>query len=202
MLKAWCTDRGTASASEAVQVHGGAGFIEETGAAQHYRDSRIMPIYEGTNGIQALDLVRRKVLGDRGGALGALIADMRADAGAKGPAETAEIRAALARGIDALEETTRWLLNTAAADGIDIATAASTPYLEILGTGAGGWMMARAAELSVSAAGSANGESDFYRNKTRTARFYAEVILPRATSLKQAAIGGATILREVEEMSL
>ncbi len=202
VLKAWCTDRGVAIVSDAVQVHGGAGFIEETGAAQHYRDARITPIYEGTNGIQALDLVRRKVLGDRGAAVLALIDEMRADAGGQGAGATAPIRAALAAGIDALEETTRWLLEDAGAEGVETVAAAATPYLEILGTVAGGWMMARAAELAAAAAADANGDAAFYRTKTQTARFYAEVVLPRTIGLKQAAIGGAPLVADFEEACL
>ena len=202
VLKAWCTDRGVAIVSDAVQVHGGAGFIEETGAAQHYRDARITPIYEGTNGIQALDLVRRKVLGDRGAAVLALIDEMRADAGGQGAGSTAPIRAALAAGIDALEETTRWLLEDAGAEGVETVAAAATPYLEILGTVAGGWMMARAAELAAAAAADANGDAAFYRTKTQTARFYAEVVLPRTIGLKQAAIGGAPLVADFEEACL
>ena len=200
VLKAWCTDRGVAIASDGVQIHGGAGFIEETGAAQHYRDSRITPIYEGTNGIQALDLVRRKVMGDRGAAITVLIDEMRADAGIEGAAETAPIRAALARAIADLDETTRWLLEATAAP--ETAAAAATPYLELLGTVVGGWMMARSAEIAVASEASANGDAAFYRTKTRTARYYGEAVLPRTLSLKQAAIGGASVLGAFGEEEL
>ncbi len=204
VLKAWCTDRGVAITSDAVQIHGGAGFIEETGAAQHYRDARIIPIYEGTNGIQALDLVRRKVLADRGAAVLALIEEMRGHAGRQGAARNAPIRAALAGSLQTLEETTRWLLETAAAKGsagLWTAAAAATPYLEILGTVAGGWMMARAAERAA-AAEATNGDAAFYRAKMQTARFYAEVVLQRAAGLKQAAIGGAASLADFDEAYL
>ena len=203
VLKAWCTDRGVAIASDAVQIHGGAGFIEETGAAQHYRDARIAPIYEGTNGIQALDLVRRKVLADRGAAVLALIDEMRADAGRRGADRTAPIRAALAASLDTLEETTRWLTETAGGSaGVWTAAAAATPYLELLGTVAGGWMMARSAERAAAAEAAADGDAAFYQTKTRTARFYAEVVLPRAAGLKQAAIGGAPLLADFDEACL
>ena len=200
VLKAWCTDRGVAIASDGVQIHGGAGFIEETGAAQHYRDSRITPIYEGTNGIQALDLVRRKVMGDRGAAIGVLIDEMRADSGTQGAAETAPIRAALARAVADLDETTSWLLEATATQAT--AAAAATPYLELLGTVVGGWMMARSAEIAVAGAASANGDAAFYRTKARTARYYGEAVLPRTGSLKQAAIGGASVLGEFAEDEL
>ena len=194
VVKAWCSDTGVAVTSEAVQVHGGAGFIEETGAAQHYRDSRITPIYEGTNGIQALDLVRRKVLGDRGAALDDLAVEMEALARSRASEATAPILDALGEGIAALREATGWLLadRTPAA-----AAAAATPYLALLGTVAGGWLLARSA-LIADAANPA-GESAFYRSKVETARFYAECVLPRAQSLKREAVRGAALLDGFDE---
>ncbi len=197
VVKAWCSDTGVAVASEAVQVHGGAGFIEETGAAQHYRDSRIAPIYEGTNGIQALDLVRRKILGDRGAALDDLMAEMGALARAKGSAATAPILDALAAALDELGEANDWLLADRAPA---TAAAAATPYLALLGTVAGGWLLARSAVVA-----DARAEEDgdpFYRAKVETARFYAECVLPRAASLKRAAIGGAALLDGFDERRL
>ena len=197
VVKAWCSDTGVAVASEAVQVHGGAGFIEETGAAQHYRDSRIAPIYEGTNGIQALDLVRRKILGDRGAALQDLMAEMGALAQAAGSAATAPILDALAGALEELGEASDWLLADRAPA---TAAAAATPYLALLGTVAGGWLLARSAVVA-----DARAEEDgdaFYRAKVETARFYAECVLPRAASLKRAAIGGAALLDGFDERRL
>ena len=191
VVKAWCSDTGVAVASEAVQVHGGAGFIEETGAAQHYRDSRITPIYEGTNGIQALDLVRRKILGDRGAALDELMDEMNALAQGGGGPATAPVLDALAEGIAALREATGWLL---AGRPAETAAAAATPYLALLGTVAGGYLLARSALIAESRASAADGEAAFYRAKIDNARFYAECVLPRAASLKRAAIGGAELL--------
>ena len=199
VVKAWCSDTGVAVTSEAVQVHGGAGFIEETGAAQHYRDSRITPIYEGTNGIQALDLVRRKVLGDRGTAVGDLIVEMDAFAGGAGGDGTAAVREALAEGVAALREATDWLL---AARPPETCAAAATPYLALLGTVAGGYLLARSAAVAEEKADSADGEEAFYRSKVETARFYAECVLPRAASLKRAAIQGAALLEGFDEQRL
>ncbi|MDE0384697.1 MAG: acyl-CoA dehydrogenase [Defluviicoccus sp.] len=197
VVKAWCSDTGVAVASEAVQVHGGAGFIEETGAAQHYRDSRIAPIYEGTNGIQALDLVRRKILGDRGAALEDLMAEMGALAQAAGSAATAPILEALAGALAELREASDWLLADRAPA---TAAAAATPYLALLGTVAGGWLLARSAVVA-DARAEEDGEP-FYRAKVETARFYAECVLPRAASLKRAAIGGAALLDGFDERRL
>ena len=202
VVKAWCSDRGVAAASEGVQVHGGAGFIEETGAAQHFRDSRIMPIYEGTNGIQALDFMRRKLLGDRGRAAAALIAEMRADAGRPGPAETAEVRAALDEGAAVLDEATGWLMETARDEGVETAAAGAAPCLEAFGTVAGGWLMAQAAGCAVEALDSAGDDAGFYEAKLRTARYYAAAVMPRAASLKRAAAGAAAALADFDEALL
>ncbi len=200
VVKAWCSDRGVRIASEGVQVHGGAGFIEETGAAQHYRDSRIAPIYEGTNGIQALDLVRRKVLGDRGAALASLIEEMRAEAIRPGSAEAAPVRAALREGVDALDEAARWLLDTGRPGELEAAAAAATPFLAALGTVTGGWLTTRAAEIAAARLATANGDAAFYREKLRTALYYGAAVLPRAASLARAAVGGAELLhRSVED---
>ena len=199
VVKAWCSDTGVAVTSEAVQVHGGAGFIEETGAAQHYRDSRITPIYEGTNGIQALDLVRRKILGDRGAALDGLMAEMGALARSNGSTATAPILDALAGGLAELREATDWLLADRPARA---SAAAATPYLALLGTVAGGYLLARSAIIADSRAAAADADDPFYRSKVETARFYAECVLPRAASLKHAAIGGAELLQGFDRQRL
>lgn len=202
VVKAWCSDRGVAAASEGVQVHGGAGFIEETGAAQHFRDSRIAPIYEGTNGIQALDFMRRKLLGDRGAAAAALVAEMRADAARPGPAETADLRAALDEGAAVLDEATGWLMDTAGNQGVETAAAGAAPCLEAFGTVAGGWLMARAGARAVEALDSAEGDAAFYEAKLRTARYYAAAVMPRAAGLKRAAAGAAAALAGLDEAQI
>ena len=199
VVKAWCSDTGVAVTSEAVQVHGGAGFIEETGAAQHYRDSRITPIYEGTNGIQALDLVRRKILDDRGAAIGDLIVEMDAVAGSAGSDATAPIRGALADGVTALKEATDWLLGARLPE---TCAAAATPYLALLGTVVGGYLLARSAGVAEKRAEGPDGDEVFYRSKVETARFYAECVLPRAASLKRTAIEGAALLEGFDEQRL
>ncbi len=186
VVKAWPTDLGVEIASTALQLHGGAGYIEETGAAQHYRDARIAPIYEGTNGIQALDLARRKLLGDRGAAARALIGEMRAFdralAGSSDPA-LAPIRRGLAEGVDAVDRATLWLLD---ADDPVLAAGGATPYLGLIGYVVGGYLMARAAAIASRKLADGDGERAFYAAKRAAAGFYVGHVLPRAGALERA----------------
>ena len=192
VVKAWCSDSGVEVASLGVQVHGGMGFIEETGAAQHYRDARIAPIYEGTNGIQAIDLVTRKILRDGGAAARTYIAELRGDiaaldAGKLGPAGGLPQR--MVHAVDALEKATAWLVSSGAKDQA-AALAGASPYLRLFGTVAGGAMMAKAAGVAARHA-SANGDGRFYQGKLATAGFYGEHILPQAQALADTVINGA-----------
>jgi len=193
VLKGWCTELGVEIASLGVQVHGGMGFIEETGASQFLRDARIAPIYEGTTGIQAADLVGRKLTMDNGTAMATLLAEMRAvdsqlaDAGGAG---FAAIRAHLAAGTQALEQATAWALQTIGQDQ-DAALAASVSYLMLTGTVCGGWQMARAA-LAAQAGLATGGDEAFYRAKIATATFYADQILPKAAALLTVVRSGAS----------
>jgi len=181
IVKAWSTDSGVETASLGVQIHGGAGFIEETGAAQYYRDVRITPIYEGTNGIQALDLVGRKILRDRGEALQHFIDEIR-DTEIQDPL----IADAMWSALDALKVTTDWMMADPG-DDPRIVMAGATPYLSALGLITGGWLMAKAANI----AASAEGEDDFYKAKRVTARFYAANLLPQVSGFAQAARAGS-----------
>jgi len=193
VLKGWCTELGVEIASLGIQVHGGMGFIEETGASQYLRDARIATIYEGTTGIQAADLVGRKLTTDNGAAMAALVAEMRdvdsrlAEAGGAG---FAAIREHLAAGIRALEQATAWLLQTIGQDQ-DAALAASVSYLMLAGYVCGGWQMARAA-LAAQAGLASSGDEAFYRAKIATATFYAEQILPKAAALLTVVRSGAS----------
>jgi 3-(methylthio)propanoyl-CoA dehydrogenase len=193
VLKGWCTELGVEIASLGVQVYGGMGFIEETGACQYLRDARIAPIYEGTTGIQASDLVGRKLTADGGKAMAALIAEMRAVDGqlAKGDAaELGSIRAGLRDGVMALEQATQWVLQTMDGDA-DAALAASVNYLMLVGYVCGGWQMARAAVAA--RANLQSGEHKaFYRAKIATATFYAEQIMPKAIALLAVVKSGAS----------
>ena len=197
VIKTWSTDVGCEVASLGVQVHGGMGYVEETGAAQHYRDARIAPIYEGTNGIQANDLTFRKVLRDRGTAALAFIDDARqtcaALEGAKDPALMA-IRKRLGEGIDALESATRWMVDVGRQHA-ERAAAGAYPYASLFGTVAGGHMMARAA-----LAAREEPEGDFTKGKLACARFYAEQILPRAGAYLVPIVDGHHVVTEIPEV--
>ena len=196
VVKAWSTDAGVEIASIGMQVHGGMGFIEETGAAQHLRDARIAPIYEGTNGIQANDLVGRKLSRDKGMAAKELVAEMRAFdaplAAAKGD-DVAAIRRALAPGVDALAAASDWMVAESAADP-PRALAGAVPYLRLAGAVAGGWLTAQGALAAHRHLAARDGDARFHEAKLVTARFYAEHVLAAAPALMPAITGGATVM--------
>ncbi len=201
VVKAWCTDLGVDIASIGVQVHGGMGFIEETGAAQHLRDSRIAPIYEGTNGIQAIDLLGRKLLRDGGGAMSELLDEMEridADLLASEDADCRAVQKSLAEGRTALRQATEWLLDPKNND-IDSKFAGATPFLHLTGTVVGGWLMARAALAARGKAGN-GGDRSFLEAKMITARFYADHVLPRVHALlPQITQGSGSVLALAED---
>ena len=197
VVKAWSTDLGCETASLAVQVHGGLGFIETTGVAQLYRDARIGPIYEGTNGIQAIDLVGRKLMRDRGAAARDFIAGIRASsgdlAGAKGE-DLSALRAGLAEGAAALSRSTDWLIETYGREP-SLALAGAAPYLRLFGTVAGGWLMAMAALAALRRRSEGSGDAVFLKAKLATARFYADHVLIQAEALAaQVMRGGPSVL--------
>jgi len=200
VVKGWSTELGQVLTSLAVQVHGGMGYVEETGVAQHLRDIRITTIYEGTTGIQANDLVGRKILRDGGESLQALLAELRQfeaelGRGAAASPDLALIARSLAEGRKAIEAAGAWLgANHArhpAAPG-----AASYHMLMLLGTVTGGWQLARAALMARDrlAAGASGPDRDFYQAKVITARFYAEQVLPQATAHLKALEAGPDAL--------
>jgi hypothetical protein len=196
IVKAWCTDIGVEVASLGVQVHGGVGYIEETGAAQHLRDARITPIYEGTNGIQALDLVGRKLARDSGAAAHELILEMRRLAGemAELPGDDmATIRAHFSAGLDALERATDGMASEVTAE-TPRAFAGAAPYLRLCGTVIGGWLLAKCAHAADRALRDGGAERGFLEAKLATARFYAEHRLALAPALLPAVNGGATVM--------
>ncbi len=191
VVKAWCSELSIEITSLGVQVFGGMGFVEETGAAQYFRDARITTIYEGTTGIQAADLVGRKLVLNKGAAMANLIADMHAveeQLGTAGGDDLAVIKAALGQGIEALNSATQWLLGTIAQDPSSV-MAVSVNYLMLVGYVCGGWQMARAALIAQEKL-AAGDEPNFYEAKLITARFYAEQILPKATALLYSVKAG------------
>ncbi|MEE2970596.1 MAG: acyl-CoA dehydrogenase [Pseudomonadota bacterium] len=204
VVKAWSSDIGFDAASTGVQIHGGAGFIEETGAAQHMRDARINMIYEGTNGIQAMDLVARKLIGDDGAVAGLLIDEMREFGKSLDGNENediAVIHEALADGVAALEQATVWLL--ACNDSADNPTMArlsgATAYLDLVGTVIGGYLMARSALLAARGLEAANGSEEFYSGKITTARFYAEQFLSQTQGFMRATTTGSASIMVLTE---
>ena len=191
VVKAWCTDGAVEVATTAIQVHGGAGYIEDTGVAQHLRDARVTQIYEGTNGIQALDLVRRKLAGDGGRAVAALIEAMgRIDEAPADSAALAPIRTALAAGTAALARTGRAMIERCRT-APEAAESGAYPYLQLFGAVAGGWLLARAAALAARRIAANDDADGFHAGKLAAARFYAATVLAQADALAIAASDGA-----------
>jgi alkylation response protein AidB-like acyl-CoA dehydrogenase len=193
IAKAWSTDIGVEVASLGVQVHGGMGFIEETGAAQHYRDARIAPIYEGTNGIQAIDLVGRKVPMEGGGVMDALCAEMHATVADLNATQGLDrVGARLEAAIAALERATDWLLNNKGPNAL----AGATAYLKLAGDVIGGWMLARQALAT------AHGADDWSKSKSALARIYASQVLAQAPGLADGVVEGGDDLEAVAAEAL
>lgn len=183
IAKAFSTDIGIEVASLGVQVHGGMGFIEETGAAQHYRDARIAAIYEGTNGIQAIDLVARKVPLAGGNTVRLYLGELRKTVAAVKESNTptfGETASRLGEAIDSLERATQWLL---AQKTSDVTLAGATPYLRLFGNAAGGCMLADQALASLREGDGAA--------RTALARFFAENIAVQASGLERSVTEGA-----------
>jgi 3-(methylthio)propanoyl-CoA dehydrogenase len=191
VTKAWGTDLGVELTSLAVQVHGGMGYIEETGVAQHFRDARIATIYEGTNGIQALDLVGRKLPMRGGGVVTDHLATIAATADelSAAGADLAVIGGRLADAVAGLREATEWLMTNGLEDPTN-AFAGATPYLRMYGIVTGGWLLGRSAQAARRLLDDGQGDADFLRQKVVTARFYAEQILPQAAGLIPAVTAG------------
>jgi alkylation response protein AidB-like acyl-CoA dehydrogenase len=190
VVKGWSTETGIEIASLGVQVHGGMGFVEETGAAQYLRDARITTIYEGTTGIQAMDLVGRKVAREGGATAKHWVSEVK-----KLDLELArypEIRKALAEGIKAVEESIQFIVG---AKDPRAPFAGAVPFLKLMGIVAGGWQMARAAL----AAGKASGDDSFYKAKIATARFYADHVLVQAPALRNTVVNGAAGVMALSE---
>tara|TARA_B100000287_G_C20650012_1_gene786521 strand:- start:67 stop:1854 length:1788 start_codon:yes stop_codon:yes gene_type:complete len=189
IVKSWCTDQGVLIASTGVQVHGGMGFIEETGAAQHYRDARILPIYEGTNGIQALDLLRRKLTMDNGNVFKRFLNEMKIDANnclSLEEKQLTDIGEKVLNAISILEETSDTLLNMWKNNKRQAASGA-TPFIDMCGYIFGGWMMAKSAHKA-SCLIKNDEKNKFLHAKIDTAAFYSNTVLESSLSLKNVVI--------------
>ncbi len=202
VVKGWSTETGNELSYLGVQVHGGMGFIEETGAAQFMRDARITTIYEGTTGIQANDLMGRKIAREGGTTIKSVIGMMqqtRDEVMKQTGAEFVAIAAALGRGIEALKQASEYIVTNYGVD-VRAVAAGAVPFLKLMGIVSGGWMMARAALVAQGKV--AAGDSDpFFPAKIATAHFYADHVMAAATGLAQEVVqGGASTLTLDEAM--
>jgi hypothetical protein len=194
IVKGWCTEIGNEVAAIGVQVHGGMGFIEETGAAQYVRDVRITTIYEGTTGIQSNDLIGRKLGRDGGAAMLALLTDMERELKALAAADAGAVaaRKAALEAVGVLATATHTLL-TLLSSRPDAGMAVSVPYLKLCGYVIAGWLMARSADLAAQRLSGA--EHEFYAAKLRSTIFYAAQVLPAAAGLARVVqSGGASVV--------
>jgi butyryl-CoA dehydrogenase len=201
IVKGFATEMSIEVTSLGVQVHGGMGYVEETGAAIYFRDARITTIYEGTTAIQSNDFVGRKILRDKGAVAHSVIAEMRKtadDLEAAGDADLAAIHAAFVPAIDAIAKATQSILDSATTGDLRTTFAGSVPLLMAWGAVAGGWQMARAALV----AQAKRDDDAFYVAKLGTARFYADHILPRASAYAYEVFAGSQSVMLVDDRGL
>lgn len=200
LTKSWATDVAVETTSIGIQIHGGMGYIEETGVAQHFRDARIAPIYEGTNGIQAMDLVGRKLAVRMGGVVNDLFAEIDATIAElesiEGLASGAE---RLAAELAELRSSTQWVMENGMADPVD-ALSGATPYLNQMSYVVGGWVMARSAIAAHTKL--AGGDDEYLEARLAVGRFYLEQILPRAGGFAPAVRAGKSDLFALDASQL
>jgi len=192
VVKGWSTETSIEIASLGVQVHGGMGFVEETGAAQHLRDARITTIYEGTTGIQANDLIGRKIAREGGATVKGWLEHLRrfdAELAKSKHGDIQALRAQLAAGAQAVGEAVDWLLATFGKD-VRAASASSVPFLKLMGVVAGGWQLARAARIAEARIAEGGGDKSFLEAKIATARFFGDHVLVQAPALKNTVVAG------------
>ena len=192
IVKGWSTEMAQEVTSLGVQVHGGMGFIEETGAAQHFRDARIITIYEGTTGIQANDLIGRKTARDAGAVAKAVAAEIdkvAAKLAARTEPSLQAIGVQLAAATADLQTAIDWMV-TAYGQQTRAAHAGAVAYLKLWGLAAGGWQMGRAALVAADHLAAGDGDAQFMRAKIATARYFADCLLPQASGLAHTIIYG------------
>jgi hypothetical protein len=194
VAKAWCSDRGVEVASLAIQVHGGAGYIEETGIGQYWRDARVGPIYEGANGIQGLDFSRRKLLRDRGKTLGGLMQLLAEGANGDVPVALRPVYDALAPAVEALLHAAN-RSNRLWQSDVAVAAAGASDLLELAGTVIAGCLVAR------EALGATKTSHDAARDAIAMAQIYAATVLSRWRT-SAALIEGAAVIAEVDVLAL
>jgi alkylation response protein AidB-like acyl-CoA dehydrogenase len=199
VVKAWCTDTGLAITSTNIQVHGGMGFMEETGAGQHYRDARITTIYEGTNGVQAMDLLGRKVVRNGGETVHTFIQNVRETINTLDTNEPSQLSIAthLSNSLDALETAVAWMVKTFP-NQPGQAAAGATSFLEMMGLISGGWMLARGVIEAGIQLKSEQGDTNFLNSKIKTAQYFAHAHLSRTPSLLYPITGCGDCVMEFE----
>ena len=201
VVKGWCTETGIEVASLGVQVHGGMGFIEETGAAQHYRDARIATIYEGTTGIQANDLVGRKIAREAGATVKVLLAELRRfddDLGRSSSAHARALRVSLAFAVESIAECVEFILAHAGKEP-RVAFAGAVPFLKLMGITCGGWQMGRAMLVAEAKLAAQDGDAKFYTAKIATARFFGDHVLSQAKGLRDSVVNGSDAVMALDE---
>jgi hypothetical protein len=199
IVKGWSTEAGIELTSLGIQVHGGMGFVEETGAAQPYRDVRISSIYEGTTGIQANDLLNRKLARDQGVAMNSLLAEATHEL-QEIESSDANVRAAKASALEGLATTQRaasGMLKSMAGAPAD-AYAVSIPFLKLCGFALGGWLLAKSAAIAERKLAGGAADRQFLEGKIASARFYADHILPQTLALARVVEGGAGSVIETD----
>ncbi len=204
VVKGWSTENGVEVATLGIQVHGGMGYIEETGAAQHLRDARITTIYEGTTGIQAMDLVGRKVGREAGRTAFGLIDEMEKlahELPQQKNVHLPHIADRFSSAVTQLKSATQWIVETYPTNPAAVA-AGSVYYLKLMGITLGGWMMARSAQIACRQLEAGQGDGAFLRGKLLTTRFYCDHILAQAIGLSSATMRGADSTLAVEEALL
>ncbi|MDP3841205.1 MAG: acyl-CoA dehydrogenase [Oxalobacteraceae bacterium] len=194
VAKGWCTEIGNEVCDTAIQINGGMGFVEETGVAQYFRDARIMTIYEGTTGIQAIDLIGRKILREGGATLTELMAEMRETALRLSADEAlSSLGAALLEDIALLERTLEWILANGRAH-LDCVLSGAVPFLHLLGTVCGGWQMGRAALAAQARLVAGEGDAAYLGGIVDLSRFYFGHVTPHAAAWTRTVIrGGETV---------
>lgn len=198
IVKGWNTEQANEITSLAIQVHGGMGFIEETGVAQYYRDARITAIYEGTTGIQALDLIGRKTAAEHGVTARALLGEAQSTVTKLQAAGFDSIAGNLASAIADAESCVAFILETFGSQP-QLAAAGSVPFLKLMGIVLGGWQLGRAALIAKDKLQEADADADFLNAKIVTARFFAEHLLPQASGLAAAIVRGADSVLALDE---
>ena len=192
IVKGGGTEMGIEVTSLGIQIYGGMGYIEETGAAQHWRDSRITTIYEGTTGIQANDLIFRKLMRDQGATARVVFAEVAATTRALNESGRADLQAIgrpLEAALEAWTEATDWILANAKSGVAGVFTAA-VPYLDLAVAVTGGWLMGKAALAAAGYLDRGEGDLPFYKAKIASARFYADLVLPLARARATSVVAG------------